>query len=216
MILREILVTRKLGVKQVGGEKWYGGHPVFPAPNPGSVILRQSGFIGESYDYKYDSGNSKSVGGILIDDPAGQVKAAFGGEYDLRDFLFFTQPVVTTKPKLDGNNSITDKPIGLAFHSYKVRPTEVGLPDGKDYITVIFFPCIVTISLDASEAEEFGEALPSGGNLPYPYVHIEAVLTNNNNLAYVKYDFSSSLEGAIGAVLGADPVNRIYTIEFWG
>jgi len=211
MILREILVTRKLGVKQVGGEKWYGGHPVFPATNPGSITIRQPGFIGETY-------NLQGVGGILTDDPAGQIKAAFGGEYDLKDFLYFTQPVVTTKPVFGTDNSISDKPIGLAFHSYKVRPTEVGLPDGKEYITVLFFPCIVTLALDSSEAEEFADAIENemeNQNPKLPYVHIQAVVSSGE-FQYVKYIINDIKAGAIGAVLAADTTNKIYTIEFWG
>jgi hypothetical protein len=216
MIVREILVTRKLGVKHIVKEtvvpKWYGGHPVFPViPNDlkGTIIQRQPGFIGESYDYTADD-SGKAVGGILTSDPAGQITAAFSGEYDWKDFLYFSQPVVTTA------GSSSDRPIGLAMHSSKIRPTEFGLPDSKDFITVLFFPCTVTIALDASERKMFED-----NNV------IDITLSGTGASTYVKFSYDNGLhvfkivnadgaDDAVGAVLAGDDTIGIYTIEFWG
>jgi len=213
MIVREILVTRKLGVKHIVGNsvpEWYGGHPVFPASATNTVIQRQPGFIGEEYDYRAGtSPTGTAVGGILTSDPAGQITAAFSGEYDWKDFLYFSQPVITTA------GSTSDRPIGLAMHSSKIRPTEFGLPDSKDFVTVLFFPCTVTIALDASEKKMFGDAKVIDINL------------NNAGPTYVKFEYNSGLRvfkivdtadstEAVGTVLAGDDNIGIYTIEFWG
>jgi hypothetical protein len=223
MILREILVTRKLGVKHIVGNavpEWYGGHPVFPvAPGnlKGTIIQRQPGFIGENYDYiAGDPNTGTAVGGILTSDPAGQITAAFSGEYDWKDFLYFSQPVVTTA----GN--VGDRAIGLAMHSSKIRPTEFGLPDSKEFVTVLFFPCTVTIALDAREVDMFVKEFDD--NLVHKAIDITL---NNNGPAYVKFEYDAKLNvfkitnadnasEAVGAVLAGDDATGVYTIEFWG
>jgi hypothetical protein len=217
MIVREILVTRKLGVKHIVGDavpEWYGGHPVFPvapANLNGTIIQRQPGFIGENYDYiAGDPSTGTAVGGILTGDPAGQITAAFSGEYDWKDFLYFSQPVVTT----DGSNG--GRAIGLAMHGSKIRPTEFGLPDSKEFVTVLFFPCTVTIALDAREQEMFGNALgislskQSGNSV---YVKFEYGDTTS---PYFKIVSTGTVSEAVGAVLAGDDNIGIYTIEFWG
>jgi hypothetical protein len=227
MIVREILVTRKLGVKHIVKDsvpEWYGGHPVFPATATNTVIQRQPGFIGEKYDYTTDSG--VAVGGILTSDPAGQITAAFSGEYDWKDFLYFSQPVVTTG---SGHTTITvnstdyevpsERPIGLAMHSSKIRPTEFGLPDSKDFVTVLFFPCTVTIAMDASEKKMFDAnvidiTLNSSGPT---YVWFEYFEYNATSHLYVfKITNAPNASVAVGAVLAGDKSAGIYTIEFWG
>lgn len=218
MIVREILVTRKLGVKHIVGSnvpEWYGGHPVFPATATNTVIQRQPGFIGEDYNYQTDSG--VAVGGILTSDPAGQITAAFSGEYDWKDFLYFSQPVVTTAGRYDGSGSYapTDKAIGIVMHSSKIRPTEFGLPDSKDFVTVLFFPCTVTIALDASEKKMFEDVkvidITLSNNAP-TYVNF----VYDTTLKVFKITNASSASGAVGAVLAGDDAAGIYTIEFWG
>jgi hypothetical protein len=210
MIVREILVTRKLGVKHIVGDavpEWYGGHPVFPATATNTVIQRQPGFIGDVYDYKAENG--VAVGGILTSDPAGQITAAFSGEYDWKDFLYFSQPVVTTA----GNRG--DRAIGLAMHSSKIRPTEFGLPDSKEFVTVLFFPCTVTIAMDASEKKMFNDE------------KVIDITLNSIGPTYVKFEYDIDLNvfkitnagnasEAVGAVLAGDDATGVYTIEFWG
>ncbi len=220
MIVREILVTRKLGVKHIVKNdvpEWYGGHPVFPVlPGDlrGTIIQRQPGFIGEDYDYRTSDG--MAVGGILTGDPAGQITAAFSGEYDWKDFLYFSQPVVTTAGRLDVSGNLIDKPIGLAMHGSKIRPTEFGLPDGKEFVTVLFFPCTVTIALDAKERDMFVGALgisltsPSGNSVYVKFVYGGAA---HPYFKIVSTDLASE---AVGAVLAGDDTIGIYTIEFWG
>jgi len=225
MIVREILVTRKLGVKHIVGDavpEWYGGHPVFPVTATNTVIQRQPGFIGESYDYKAEDG--VAVGGILTSDPAGQITAAFSGEYDWKDFLYFSQPVVTTGSRYvsftEGSDAPiylipSERPIGLAMHSSKIRPTEFGLPDSKNFVTVLFFPCTVTIAMDASEKKMFNDE------------KVIDITLNPTGPTYVWFEYDTTLNvfkiknapitaKAVGAVLAGDDAAGIYTIEFWG
>jgi hypothetical protein len=234
MIVREILVTRKLGVKHTAEPhftsgtpergfvpEWYGGHPVFPVTALNTVIQRQPGFIGENYDYMV---GTTAVGGILTGDPAGQITAAFSGEYDWKDFLYFSQPVVTTSSEVESVSEGADgnyyyvprrKPIGLAMHSSKIRPTEFGLPDSKDFITVLFFPCTVTIAMDASERKMFNNnnvieiTLSQGGPTYVRFVYDE-------NLRVFKIVSTLDFTKAVGAILAGDDTAGIYTIEFWG
>jgi len=227
MIKRELYTPIKLSVKHVtvenGMTEWFGGQLVFPAPATNSVLSRDRyGYLPGSFGVPSD-GLSDSV---LSIGAGGNITATYGGEYDQKDFLFFTQPVATVG-KTDYVGSYLS-PIGITFHSSNPRPTEIGLPDSKEFITVIFFPCIVTLSLDADEYEKFGNVFSkeTGSSFDSPMYVYPVVQSNSGKLSVIGYEFSNdayrvnadnSTVRPIGMVLAADTVNeRDFTIYFRG
>lgn len=160
MILREVLITLKYGVKAVTkGTKtvngqtttvtvnWVGGSPVIPADSTNVY----PGLLGGG------SGNPEVYGSGLIEPNAISTDAfKLGGEYDMKDFLMSFQPTFT------GVYDNGHVPLGIAFNPVWGLPTDPATPDGSKYLTVLFFPCIVLLSLDIREIELLGSNPLSG------------------------------------------------------
>ena len=146
MILREVMITLKYGGKAhipVGSEsvyKWVGGSPMTVYPGSGNYA---SGTL--------NLGNVSPLGNDLYDLTLPDTSAfSLQGEYDLADWLMAAQPTFT-----GGTSGV----VGIAFDPVWGLKTDPATPDGTKYVTVLFFPCIVILSLDNSDKAAFGSSI---------------------------------------------------------